>query len=90
MLLPESMATAHLQADSGMALASISKTFTAAEVMLLAERGRLDLDPAAAFSRDLWTPLGSTRVAYQDQQTLGSPSGSPRRRRGPGHRSPCR
>ena len=154
-----------LEADSGMALASISKTFTAAEVMLLAERGRLDLDapastyvdhptlanattvrqllahrssiaegaesayatmmsdlgtrwtttqvlapvptptaspglkfsyvnanylllgqviekvtgldPAAAFSRDLWKPLGLNRVAYQDQQTLAPPLARP-------------
>ena len=33
-----------LRPDSGMALASITKTFTAAEVMLLAERGLVDLD----------------------------------------------
>jgi D-alanyl-D-alanine carboxypeptidase len=154
-----------LQADSGMALASITKTFTAAEVMLLAERGQLDLDapastyvdqpllandttvrqllshrssieegddaayatmmtqldtrwsttqalapapspteppgrrfsyvnvnyillglviaevtglePAAAFTRDLWQPLGLTRVAYQDQQTLAPPLARP-------------
>lgn len=37
-----------LQASSGMALASITKTFTAAEVMLLAERGQLDLDAPAS------------------------------------------
>ena len=39
---------APLQPDSGMALASITKTFTAAEVMLLAERGKVDLDAAAS------------------------------------------
>jgi D-alanyl-D-alanine carboxypeptidase len=154
-----------LHADSGMALASITKTFTAAEVLLLAERGQLDLDapastyvdqpllangttvrqllahrssiaegddaayakmmseldtpwstkqvlapvptptaapgrkfsyvninyillglviqkvtgldPAAAFTRDLWQPLGLTRVAYQDQQTLSPPLARP-------------
>jgi D-alanyl-D-alanine carboxypeptidase len=154
-----------LQPNSGMALASITKTFTAAEVLLLAERGLLDLDapastyvdqpalangttvrqllahrssiaegedaayatmmseldtpwstkqvlapvptptaapgvkfsyvnanyvllglviekvsgldPAAAFARDLWQPLGLTRVAYQDQQTLPPPLARP-------------
>jgi len=34
--------------ESGMALASITKTFTAAEVMLLSERGRVDLDAPAS------------------------------------------
>ncbi len=39
-----------LKPDSGMALASITKTFTAAEVMLLAERGLVDLDaPASSY-----------------------------------------
>ena len=154
-----------LQPDSGMALASITKTFTAAEVLLLAERGRLDLDApastyldhpllangatvrqllahrssiaegeeaayatmmselgtrwstkqalapvptptavlgrkfsyvnanyillglvieavtgvdtATAFTRDLWQPLGLTRVAYQDQQELAPPLARP-------------
>jgi D-alanyl-D-alanine carboxypeptidase len=154
-----------LQANSGMALASITKTFTAAEVMLLAERGQLDLDApastyldqpllangttvrqllahrssitegddaayakmmtelstrwstkqalapvptptgtpgrkfsyvninyillglviaqatgldlAAAFTRDLWRPLGLTRVAYQDHQALAPPLARP-------------
>ena len=37
-----------LRPDSGMALASITKTFTAAEVMLLAERGLVDLDAPAS------------------------------------------
>ena len=37
-----------LRPDSGMSLASITKTFTAAEVMLLAERGQLDLDAPAS------------------------------------------
>jgi D-alanyl-D-alanine carboxypeptidase len=154
-----------LQPNSGMALASITKTFTAAEVVLLAQRGQLDLDapastyvdhpalanattvrqllahrssiaegaeaayapmmtdletrwsttrvlapvptpteapgrkfryvnanyillglviqkvtgldPAEAFTRDLWRPLGLTRVAYQDQQTLAPPLARP-------------
>ena len=154
-----------LRTDSGMALASITKTFTAAEVLLLAERGQLDLDapastyvdqpalgngtsvrqllahrssiaegqeaayapmmsdlgqrwstkrvlapvptptaapgqkfsyvnanyillglviekvtgldPAEAFTRDLWQPLGLTRVAYQDQQSLAPPLARP-------------
>jgi D-alanyl-D-alanine carboxypeptidase len=154
-----------LQPNSGMALASITKTFTAAEVLLLAEQGRLDLDApastyvdqpalangttvrqllahrssiaegqeaayatmmseldtpwsteqalapvarptaapgrrfsyvnanyillglviekvtglntAAAFTRDLWQPLGLTRVAYQDQQRLAPPLARP-------------
>ena len=39
---------ARLEPRSGMALASITKTFTAAEVMLLAERGKVDLDAAAS------------------------------------------
>ena len=154
-----------LQPSSGMALASITKTFTAAEVLLLAEHGRLDLDApastyvdqpalangttvrqllahrssiaegeeaayatmmsqlgtpwtteqvlapvptptaapgrtfsyvnanyillglviekvtglsvAAAFTRDLWQPLGLTRVAFQDEQTLTPPLARP-------------
>ena len=154
-----------LQPNSGMALASITKTFTAAEVLLLAERGMLDLDApastyldhpllasgatvrqllahrssiaegeeaayatmmselgtrwstkqalmpvpaptaapgrkfdyvnanyillslviqavtgvdaATAFTRDLWQPLGLTRVAYQDQQRLAPPLARP-------------
>lgn len=37
-----------LEPHSGMALASVSKTFTAAEVMLLAERGKVDLDAPAS------------------------------------------
>ena len=37
-----------LDPRSGMALGSITQTFTAAEVMLLAERGELDLDAAAS------------------------------------------
>jgi CubicO group peptidase (beta-lactamase class C family) len=41
-------AGARLRAESGMALASITKTFTAAEVMLLAEQGKLDLDAPAS------------------------------------------
>lgn len=154
-----------LQPDSGMALASITKTFTAAEVVLLAERGLVDLDaaassyldhrllangvtvrqllahrssiaeadeavyrrvladldarwsaeqvlahvptpsaspgekfsyvninyillglliakvtgddPAAAFARDLWKPLGLSRFAFQDRQTLAPPLSRP-------------
>ncbi len=34
--------------QSGMALASITKTFTAAEVMLLSERGQVELDAPAS------------------------------------------
>ena len=41
-------AGAPLSPDSGMALASITKTFTAAEVMLLAEQGKVDLDAPAS------------------------------------------
>jgi D-alanyl-D-alanine carboxypeptidase len=41
-------AGAQLRPDSGIALASISKTFTAAEVMLLAEWGKIDLDAPAS------------------------------------------
>jgi D-alanyl-D-alanine carboxypeptidase len=37
-----------LEPHSGMALASVSKTFTAAEVMLLAEQGKVDLDAPAS------------------------------------------
>ena len=37
-----------LEPKSGMALASITKTFTAAEVMLLSERGQVDLDAPAS------------------------------------------
>lgn len=37
-----------LSPDSGMALASVTKTFTAAEVMLLAEQGKVDLDSPAS------------------------------------------
>ena len=35
------------------------------------------LDPAAVFTRDLWQPLGLTRLAYQDQQTLAPPLARP-------------
>jgi D-alanyl-D-alanine carboxypeptidase len=154
-----------LHAESGMALASITKTFTAAEVMTLAERGKIDLDqpassylsvpevsngvtvrqllghrsaihdageeaypdlfdkpnahwgpqqvldevptptqspgqswtyananfvvlgmliqkvadldPAAAIRRDLWKPLGLSRLAYQDAQALPPPLAAP-------------
>ncbi|KRE56939.1 serine hydrolase [Phycicoccus sp. Soil748] len=38
---------------SGLALGSITKTFTAAEVMLLAERGKIDLDRSASAYIDL-------------------------------------
>ncbi|MBM6401077.1 serine hydrolase domain-containing protein [Phycicoccus sonneratiae] len=38
---------------SGMALASITKTFTAAEVMLLAEQGKVDLDAPASTYLDI-------------------------------------
>jgi D-alanyl-D-alanine carboxypeptidase len=37
-----------LQSESGMALGTITQTFTAAELMLLAEQGVLDLDAAAS------------------------------------------
>lgn len=37
-----------LEPNSGFAVASITKTFTAAEVMLLADRGDVDLDKAAS------------------------------------------
>ena len=49
-----------LQPESGMALASITKTFTAAEVMLLSERGQVDLDVPASTYIDIrrW-PTGS-------------------------------
>ncbi|HYN30617.1 MAG TPA: serine hydrolase domain-containing protein [Dermatophilaceae bacterium] len=62
-----------LEPGSGMALASISKTFTAAEVMLLAERGELDLDaPAARFVR---VPQVSNGVTVR--QLLAHRSGVP-------------
>ena len=35
------------------------------------------LDAATAFSRDLWQPMGLTRVAYQDRQTLAPPLARP-------------
>jgi len=152
-----------LRPNTGMALASITKTFVAAEVMALAEQGRVDLDRAAssylpvrwvsngvtvrqlleqrsglhdvewdpdlltrpdvswtpeqflapvatptarpdqewsyenanyllagmlvervagvdastALQRDLWAPLGLTRLAYQDEQSLPAPLAAP-------------
>jgi CubicO group peptidase (beta-lactamase class C family) len=40
-----------LQADSGMALAHVTQTFIAAEALLLAEQGKLDLDvPASTYA----------------------------------------
>ena len=154
-----------LQPTSGMALAHVTQTFVAAEALLLAEQGKLDLDvpastyvptrqlangatvrqllaqrsgiadpgpepyvalytepdahwstaqalapipkstatpggaysenaanyvlaglvidkvtgrsTAAAIDRDLWTPLGLERLAYQDQQTLPEPIAAP-------------
>lgn len=50
-----------LEPRSGMALASITKTFTAAEVMLLAERGAVDLDaPAKTYLPGRWLSNGVT------------------------------
>jgi len=60
-----------LQAHSGMALGSVGKTFTAAELMLLAERGTVDLDePATTY---LPVPLLSNGVTVR--QLLGHRSG---------------
>lgn len=62
---------AKLTAESGMALASITKTFTAAEVMLLAERGEVELDkPASTY---LSVPEVSNGVTVR--QLLGHRSG---------------
>jgi len=50
-----------LEARSGMALASITKTFVAAEVMLLAEQGKVDLDaPASTYLDVPWVSNGVT------------------------------
>jgi len=52
---------AAVQPNSGMALASITKTFAAAEVMLLAERGVLDLDaPVSTYLPNRWVSNGVT------------------------------
>ena len=62
---------AKLTAESGMALASITKTFTTAEVMLLVERGEVDLDkPASTY---LSLPEVSNGVTVR--QLLGHRSG---------------
>ena len=50
-----------VQPRSGMALASITKTFAAAEVMLLAERGAVDLDaPVSTYLPNRWVSNGVT------------------------------
>ncbi|CAN7161891.1 serine hydrolase domain-containing protein [Knoellia sp. LjRoot47] len=60
-----------LRPDTGMALASITKTFVAAEVMALAEQGKLDLDArAATYVRVPWVANGVTV-----RQLLGHRSG---------------
>ena len=64
-------AGATLEASSGMALASITKTFTAAEVMFLAEKGKVDLDkPASTYLPVPWLANGVTV-----RQLLGHRSG---------------
>ena len=58
--------------ESGMALASITKTFTAAEVMLLSERGQVELDapPRRTSTFRRW-PTGSRKRAPRAAQWSG-------------------
>ena len=56
-----------------MALASVSKTFTAAEVMLLAERGKVDLDAAAS----TYLPLRQVANGVTIRQLLAHRSAIP-------------
>lgn len=62
---------ATLKPESAMALASITKTFTAAEVMLLAERGKIDLDRPAS----TYLSLAEVSNGVTVRQLLGHRSG---------------
>lgn len=66
-------AGAALKPESGMALASITKTFTAAEVMLLAERGKVDLDSPASTYLSLPQVANGVTVRQLLAQRAGIP-----------------
>ncbi|TCC38039.1 serine hydrolase domain-containing protein [Kribbella speibonae] len=66
-----------LRADTSMAVASITKTFVAAEVMLLASQGKLNLDlPLAHYVQHKLTANGAT-VRQHLSMTAGVPDFSP-------------
>ncbi len=68
-----------LEPDSGLAVASITKTFTAAEVMLLAERGDVDLDTAAS----VYLAIPQVANGVTVRQLLAQRSGVAEGRAGP-------
>ena len=62
-----------LQPDSGLSIMSVTKTYTAAEVLLLASRGSIDLDTPITDYVDLPFDAGGATV----RQVLGMRSGFP-------------
>jgi len=68
---------ARLEANSGMALGQVTQTFVAAEALLLAEQGRLDLDVPAS----TYVPVPQLANGATTRQLLGHRAGIP----DPGH-----